>query len=180
VEFPKEERVRFVIDTLARFIIEDGTDMEQLLLEAEADNPEFEFLRNVHCPEHMYYRWKLYSLCNDNSMAEWRTDPFVMIQESNRIHPPPLHSRAFQKETAAQRGAIWLRWMTCCVHRLSLQDASDVLWLFHHPSEDIPQVVVNMQVEKGIGRCSYQIWKGKGLRTCFDSFASNVVTSKQQ
>lgn len=106
VNFPKEERIRFVIDTLARFIIEDGTDMEQLMLEAEADNPEFEFLRDVHCPEHMYYRWKLYSLCNDDSMAAWRTCPFVMIEESNRIHPPPLHSRSFQKETAAQRGTL--------------------------------------------------------------------------
>lgn len=109
VEFPAEERVRFVIDTLARFIIEDGTDMEQVLLESEANNPEFEFLRNVNCPEHMYYRWKLYSLCNEDTMAAWRTDPFVMIEDSNRIHPPPLQSKSFQSETAAQRGVNSMR-----------------------------------------------------------------------
>jgi len=105
VNFPKEERIRFVIDTLVRFIMEDGTDLEQLLLEAEHNNPEFDFLRDVDSPEHMYYRWKLYSLCNDDSMSAWRTEPFVMIEGSNRIHPPPLVSPAFQSETAAQRGA---------------------------------------------------------------------------
>lgn len=104
VNFPKEERIRFVIDTLVRFIMEDGTDLEQLLLEAEHSNPEFDFLRDVDSPEHMYYRWKLYSLCNDDSMSAWRTEPFVMIEGSNRIHPPPLVSPAFQSETAAQRG----------------------------------------------------------------------------
>eukprot|EP00892_Ulva_mutabilis_P012107 jgi/Ulvmu1/9269/UM050_0018.1 len=104
VNFPKEERIRFVIDTLVRFIMEDGTDLEQLLLEAEHSNPEFDFLRDVDSPEHMYYRWKLYSICNDDSMAGWRSEPFVMIEGSNRIYPPPLVSPAFQSETAAQRG----------------------------------------------------------------------------
>jgi U2-associated protein SR140 len=102
---PSEERVRFVIDTLARFIIEDGTDLEQLILEAESRNPEFDFLRNVDSPEHMYYRWRLYSLCNEDGMGAWRTEPFVMIEGSNKIHPPPLTVGGMGGATAAQQGA---------------------------------------------------------------------------
>jgi U2-associated protein SR140 len=96
--------VRFVIDTLARFIIEDGTDLEQLILEGESRNPEFAFLRNVDSPEHMYYRWRLYSLCNEDLMSKWRTEPFVMIETSNRIHPPPMTVSGYGTATAAQRG----------------------------------------------------------------------------
>ena len=101
---PSEERVRFIIDTLARFILDDGTDLEQLVLEAEAHNPEFDFLRNVDSPEHMYYRWRLYSLCNEDSMAQWRTEPFVMIEGSHKIYPPPLAAGGLATATAAQQG----------------------------------------------------------------------------
>ena len=106
---PREERVRFIIDTLARFICEDGTDLEQLVLESEHRNPEFDFLRDVASPEHMYYRWRLYSLCSGDSMAAWRAEPFVMIEHSRRVMPPPLHASSAGPATAAQRGALLLR-----------------------------------------------------------------------
>lgn len=102
---PREERVRFIIDTLARFICDDGTDLEQMLLEGEHRNPEFDFLRDVAAPEHMYYRWRIYSLCNGDSMAAWRAEPFVMIEQSRRLMPPPLHAAGKAPATAAQRGA---------------------------------------------------------------------------
>jgi U2-associated protein SR140 len=102
---PKEERIRFIIDTLARFILEDGTNLEQLILENEHRNPEYAFLRDVDSPEHMYYRWRLYSLCNADSMSKWRADPFVMIEGAPRIVPPPQHGGGFGGVTAAQRGA---------------------------------------------------------------------------
>jgi U2-associated protein SR140 len=114
---PKEERIRFIIDTLARFVMEDGTDLEQLILEAEHHNPEFEFLRDVDSPEHMYYRWRLYSLCNSDSMSKWRTEPFVMIETGPRIAPPPLHGASFGGVTAAQRGAFLLAKCSRRIHR---------------------------------------------------------------
>lgn len=35
VEVPEDERVRFIIETLVRYVIADGTDFEQLALDAE-------------------------------------------------------------------------------------------------------------------------------------------------
>lgn len=119
---PREERVRFVIDTLARFIIEDGTDLEQLILQNEHSNPEFAFLRNVDSPEHLYYRWRLYSLCCGDEMGRWRTEPFVMIEGSQRLHPPPAPSGGLGSETAAQRGVL-----SCChvtAHSLGRADTT--------------------------------------------------------
>ena len=106
VMFPTESPVCFIIDTLARYVIKDGTDFEQLILEAEYDNPEYHFLRNVHSPEHLFYRWRLWSLCNDDELSKWRTEPFVMIKEGPLLIPPPLHAMTAtpHEMTAAQLG----------------------------------------------------------------------------
>ena len=34
----------------------------QVIMEKEAQNPEFVFLYNLASPEHAYYRWRLFSL----------------------------------------------------------------------------------------------------------------------
>jgi Surp module len=34
----------------------------QVLMERESANPEFGFMFNLQSPEHMYFRWRLYSL----------------------------------------------------------------------------------------------------------------------
>jgi hypothetical protein len=34
----------------------------QVIMEKEAQNPEFAFLYNLASPEHAYYRWRLFSL----------------------------------------------------------------------------------------------------------------------
>lgn len=78
-------------------------------------NPEYDFLRDTRLPEHLYYRWRLWSLCNGDSLDRWRTQPFVMVQHGCRI-VPPLQTAA-QKPvalTAAQLGA-------CPHHSATLQ-----------------------------------------------------------
>jgi Surp module len=34
----------------------------KVLMERESANPEFGFMFNLQSPEHMYFRWRLYSL----------------------------------------------------------------------------------------------------------------------
>ena len=55
-------RARFIIDSVATYVMVDGCPFEQALMSREANNPEFMFLFDLGCPEHAYYRWRLYSL----------------------------------------------------------------------------------------------------------------------
>ena len=43
----------------------------QVVMEREPNNPEFNFLYDVRCPEHAYYRWRLFSLANGDSLRRW-------------------------------------------------------------------------------------------------------------
>ena len=36
--------------------------------EAAGSNPEFNFLFDCHCPEHAYYRWRLFSLASGDTL----------------------------------------------------------------------------------------------------------------
>lgn len=76
-------------------------------MEQEASNPEFSFLFNVGCPEHAYYRWRVYSLACGDSLRSWRVEPFVMVEGSNKWVPPPMTAGLVHpgdQRTAAQRG----------------------------------------------------------------------------
>lgn len=54
--------MRFIIDSVACYVMVDGCALEQALMSREAENPEFIFLFDLDSPEHAYYRWRLYSL----------------------------------------------------------------------------------------------------------------------
>jgi Surp module len=41
----------------------------KVLMERESANPEFAFMFNLRSPEHMYFRWRLYSLAQ--GMLSW-------------------------------------------------------------------------------------------------------------
>lgn len=62
VTVPSDMRARFIIDSVATYVMVDGCSFEQALMTREAGNPEFMFLFDLGCPEHAYYRWRLYSL----------------------------------------------------------------------------------------------------------------------
>lgn len=90
VTIPVDSRQRFVIDAVAFYVLRDGCAFEQAVMSNEQSNPEFAFLFDTASPEHVYYRWRLYSLANGDSMRSWRVNPFLMIEDSNRWIPPPM------------------------------------------------------------------------------------------
>ena len=103
VSLPEDSRQRFVIDAVAAYVMRDGCEFEQVIMEREASNPDFAFLFDVHCPEHAYYRWRLFSLANGDSLRSWRVDPFLLAEGSNRWVPPPMTLVAVAQKSAAQR-----------------------------------------------------------------------------
>ena len=62
IRSPTDSRARFIIDSVATNVLVDGCAFEQAIMTKEAGNPEFMFLFDLQCPEHAYYRWRLYSL----------------------------------------------------------------------------------------------------------------------
>lgn len=84
VQFPSDERIRYIIDTMAVYVMQDGCAFEQAVMLKEQNNPEFRFLFDLTIPEHVYYRWRLYSLANEDSLRSWRVEPFCLVEETAR------------------------------------------------------------------------------------------------
>jgi len=62
VRVPEDARARFIVDSVACYVLLDGCAFEQALMTREAHNPEYTFLFDLASPDHLYYRWRLYSL----------------------------------------------------------------------------------------------------------------------
>jgi len=89
VNLPEDSRSRFVIDAMAVFVARDGFEFEQAIMENEKENKDFLFLFDYTSAEHIYYRWRVWSLSNGDSLSDWRVEPFLMYKDSSLWIPPP-------------------------------------------------------------------------------------------
>ena len=69
---------------MALYVLQDGCPFEQAVMLKEQANPEFAFLFDLKSPEHVYYRWRLYSLANEDSLMRWHVEPFWLVEETAR------------------------------------------------------------------------------------------------
>ncbi|EFJ48766.1 hypothetical protein VOLCADRAFT_104604 [Volvox carteri f. nagariensis] len=108
IKVPEDARLRFIIDTLALYVLQDGCALEQAVMEAEQKNFDFAFLFDLKSSEHMYYRWRLHSLSEGDTLRTWRIEPYVMVHGGQRWVPPPMTTLAepvvVDDRTAAQKG----------------------------------------------------------------------------
>lgn len=103
---PTDSYVRFIVDTMACYVLRDGCAFEQTIMEREAANPAFAFLFDLQCAEHAYYRWRLWSLACGDSLRSWRVEPFVMVAPGPSWVPPAMTSVADSKKRALVRGDV--------------------------------------------------------------------------
>ena len=81
---------RSLIDTTASFVVRCGRPFEEAVALRERENPHFAFLRRPYTTaEHLYYRWRLYSLSQGDTLAHWRTRPFQLFLGGAVWLPPP-------------------------------------------------------------------------------------------
>eukprot|EP00210_Caulerpa_lentillifera_P005762 g5509.t1 len=104
VTIPDDNHLRFVIDTTAAYILRDGAKLEQLIKRKETTNPIFSFLYKDGSPDNIYYRWKVFSLSQGDSMKCWRLEPFFMVENGDRWIPPSMCVGDGSQLTAAQKG----------------------------------------------------------------------------
>ena len=56
--------------------------------EKESRNSDFDFLFNKDSPEHLYYKWRVYSFKQGDTIDEWNTAPFQFISGGETFLPP--------------------------------------------------------------------------------------------
>ncbi|KAI8381439.1 uncharacterized protein BYT42DRAFT_566518 [Radiomyces spectabilis] len=79
-----------IIHRLIERVIKHGPQFEHIIMEREKDNPAFEFLFKHTSPDHIYYRWRLYSILQGDSKSDWRTEPFQMFEGGAWWIPPEV------------------------------------------------------------------------------------------
>ncbi|KAG0346382.1 hypothetical protein BG004_001846 [Podila humilis] len=88
---PSDQKQLVYIHRIIEKILLVGHEFEQALIEKEPHNPLFSFLTDFKSPNHFYYRWKLYSLSQGDTLTRWRTEPFKMV-DGGPVWVPPLMS----------------------------------------------------------------------------------------
>ncbi|KAI9488686.1 hypothetical protein BDB00DRAFT_846998 [Zychaea mexicana] len=79
-----------VIHRMIERVVKHGSAFEAIIMEREKNNPTFAFLFDNMSEEHIYYRWKLYSILQGDTKSEWRTEPFQMFEGGAWWIPPDV------------------------------------------------------------------------------------------
>ncbi|KAJ3222595.1 hypothetical protein HK099_002107 [Clydaea vesicula] len=96
---PTSEDLYFLIHRTVERVLKHGPSFEAALMKREGKtNPNFEFLYNFDSPEHLYYRWKLYSMLQGDKHDEWSMKK-CQIFVDGPIYIPPNSESDMEEET---------------------------------------------------------------------------------
>ncbi|GAB0097515.1 U2 snRNP-associated SURP motif-containing protein [Sergentomyia squamirostris] len=91
VVIPTDRTLLALIHRMIEFVVREGPLFEAMIMNREIENPMFRFLFENDSPAHIYYRWKLFSLLQGDTPAEWREKEFRMFIGGSVWKPPPLN-----------------------------------------------------------------------------------------
>ncbi|XP_029924265.1 U2 snRNP-associated SURP motif-containing protein isoform X2 [Myripristis murdjan] len=91
VVIPTERNLLVLIHRMIEFVVREGPMFEAIIMSKEKNNPDFRFLFDNKSQDHVYYRWKLYSILQGESPTEWRTTDFRMFRGGSIWRPPVLN-----------------------------------------------------------------------------------------
>ncbi|KAF5220828.1 hypothetical protein ECC02_006123 [Trypanosoma cruzi] len=103
------------LDLIAFYVVQGGPTAEEEIMKREENNSHFAFLHAPwNDPMQLYYRWRLYSLLQGDTLLKWRTEPY-QIERGNEAYvwvpPPAIPSGpeclldAFQTHTSVYKGS---------------------------------------------------------------------------
>ncbi|KAJ3093012.1 U2 snRNP-associated SURP domain-containing protein [Quaeritorhiza haematococci] len=87
---PADQGVVMIIHRTVERVVKFGPMFEAMIMDREWDNPQFSFLFQNDTPEHVYYRWKLYSILQGDAKNKWPTESFQMFDEGPIWTPPEV------------------------------------------------------------------------------------------
>lgn len=82
----------FLIHRMIEFVVREGPLFEAMIMNKEKNNPEYRFLFDNKSQDHVYYRWKLFSILQGESPTKWRTAEFRLFRGGSLWRPPILNS----------------------------------------------------------------------------------------
>uniref|UniRef100_A0A3Q4IAW9 Zgc:163098 n=1 Tax=Neolamprologus brichardi TaxID=32507 RepID=A0A3Q4IAW9_NEOBR len=102
VVIPTERNLLFLIHRMIEFVVREGPVFEAIIMNKEKNNPHYRFLFDNKSQDHVYYRWKLFSILQGESPTEWRTTDFRMFRGGSLWRPPSLNSYSQRSEERAE------------------------------------------------------------------------------
>uniref|UniRef100_A0A3Q0KRB0 U2 snRNP-associated SURP motif-containing protein n=1 Tax=Schistosoma mansoni TaxID=6183 RepID=A0A3Q0KRB0_SCHMA len=91
VVMPSDRSILALIHRMIEFVVLEGPQFEAAVMHREANNPMFKFLFDYQSSDHVYYRWKLWSVLHGESVTKWRTEEFRMFEGGPLWRPPPVN-----------------------------------------------------------------------------------------
>uniref|UniRef100_A0A3Q3XG43 Uncharacterized protein n=1 Tax=Mola mola TaxID=94237 RepID=A0A3Q3XG43_MOLML len=104
VVIPTERNLLFLIHRMIEFVVREGHVFEAIIMTKEKNNPDYRFLFDNKSQDHVYYRWKLFSILQGESPTEWRTTDFRMFRGGSLWRPPVLNNYSQSGEYRAELG----------------------------------------------------------------------------
>ncbi|TKS83946.1 U2 snRNP-associated SURP motif-containing protein 140 kDa [Collichthys lucidus] len=92
----------FLIHRMIEFVVREGHVFEAVIMNREKNNPDYRFLFDNKSQDHVYYRWKLFSILQGEPPTEWRTTDFRMFRGGSIWRPPILNSYSQRGEDRAE------------------------------------------------------------------------------
>uniref|UniRef100_A0A3Q3EBD9 Zgc:163098 n=1 Tax=Labrus bergylta TaxID=56723 RepID=A0A3Q3EBD9_9LABR len=102
VVIPTDRNLLLLIHRMIEFVVREGHVFEAVIMSKELNNPDYRFLFNNKSQDHVYYRWKLFSILQGESPTEWRTTDFRMFRGGSIWRPPVLNSYSQRDEDRAE------------------------------------------------------------------------------
>ncbi|XP_038145071.1 U2 snRNP-associated SURP motif-containing protein isoform X2 [Cyprinodon tularosa] len=103
VVIPTERNLLFLIHRMIEFVVREGPLFEAMIMNKEKNNPDYRFLFDNKSQDHVYYRWKLFSILQGESPTKWRTAEFRLFRGGSLWRPPILNSYT---ESYEERAAV--------------------------------------------------------------------------
>ncbi|KAF5303092.1 hypothetical protein FQR65_LT08424 [Abscondita terminalis] len=91
VTIPIDKKVLMSVHRTIEFVIREGPLFEAMIMNKEIHNPTYQFLFDNRKPEHIYYRWKLYSMMHGETYKKWSTKKFRMFKNGSLWIPPIVY-----------------------------------------------------------------------------------------
>ncbi|KAJ2557699.1 hypothetical protein GGH12_006119, partial [Coemansia sp. RSA 1822] len=93
-----ERLIHWTIEHVVRF----GAAFECMLVQRTHSDERFGFLTQWASNDHVYYRWRMYSLLNHDTKQKWHSSMFVMYDEGPVWEPPTRVDVELQAENELQ------------------------------------------------------------------------------
>ncbi|KAK7925510.1 hypothetical protein WMY93_007820 [Mugilogobius chulae] len=91
VVIPTDRNLLFLIHRMIEFVVREGPMFEAIIMNREKNNPKYRFLFDNKSQDHVYYRWRLYSILHGESPTKWRTSDFRLFRGGSVWRPPILN-----------------------------------------------------------------------------------------